>query len=84
MVFIDANKRSYPEYLKAIIRKIRPGGLVIADDAFADRSFPEGSDCDNDAQLRGIHAYNKALGRAPTFFSVFIPTETGLMISIKK
>jgi caffeoyl-CoA O-methyltransferase len=85
MVFIDGAKKSYPNFLKGIVRKIRSGGLVIADDAFADGLFKEDSDqVDNDAQLRGIHTYNKAMGKASTFFSTFIATETGFMVSVKK
>lgn len=85
MVFIDGAKKSYPDYLKGIVRKIRSGGLVVADDAFADGLFTEGSDHDdNDAQLHGIHTYNKAMGKSSAFFSTFVSTETGLMVSVKK
>lgn len=35
MIFIDADKKSYPDYLKACFPLLRPGGLLVADDAFA-------------------------------------------------
>lgn len=34
MVFIDADKRPYPEYYARSIRLVRPGGLVLLDNAF--------------------------------------------------
>lgn len=82
MVFIDAEKSAYPEYLKAVAPKLRRGGLIVADDAFAEGVFAS-SDEVNDAELRGIHAYNRALARAPAFFSSLIPTRAGLMVSVK-
>ena len=84
MVFIDGDKKAYPDYLKAIVRKVRSGGLIIADDAFADSDFTEGGHDDNDAQQRGIQRYAKAMGKTTNFFSAFVATDTGLMLSVRK
>ncbi len=34
MVFVDADKESYPDYLRWARRALRPGGLLAADNAF--------------------------------------------------
>jgi predicted O-methyltransferase YrrM len=31
MVFIDADKKSYPEYLRLSLQLLRPGGIIVAD-----------------------------------------------------
>ncbi len=31
LVYIDGDKREYTEYYNIVIRKIRPGGFIIAD-----------------------------------------------------
>ena len=31
LVFIDADKRTYPEYLEAVVPMTRPGGLIVCD-----------------------------------------------------
>lgn len=83
MAFIDGNKADYPSYLKALARKLRCGGLLIADDAFADGSY---SDAGGDVAraATGIHAYNHTVARSSHFFSALIPTETGLMVSVRR
>ncbi|MET8628882.1 O-methyltransferase [Kitasatospora sp. NPDC004669] len=85
MAFIDADKKSYPAYLKAVYPLLEPGALLIADDAFAEGDFSAESEADADPEreTKAIHAYNRAVCRSPRLFSAFIGTENGLMVSYK-
>ncbi|WP_299694193.1 class I SAM-dependent methyltransferase [uncultured Tateyamaria sp.] len=84
MVFVDGAKHDYPNYLKHAFRALKPGGLLIADDAFAQADFAaaEGLD-DNDVELRGIETYNRVVGRSPKLFSAFLGTTNGFLVSRK-
>ncbi|MET9730312.1 O-methyltransferase [Streptomyces sp. NPDC006458] len=86
LVFIDADKKAYPDYLGHCYPLLEPGGLLIADDAFAQGDFTaeraEGSDEDREA--RAIHRYNRAVGRSARLFSAFVGTENGLLVSVKE
>jgi predicted O-methyltransferase YrrM len=84
LIFIDGEKKAYPDYLKVCFPVLRKGGLLIADDAFAlgDFSAETGED-DPGASAAGITAYNRAVARAGTLHSAFVGTETGLMVSVK-
>jgi caffeoyl-CoA O-methyltransferase len=85
MIFIDADKRSYPDYLRLSHRILKPGGLLIADDAYADADFSrqlEGSDNGVEA-IRAINTYNRAVVRSPMFFSALFGTANGLLVSRK-
>ncbi|CQR66120.1 O-methyltransferase [Streptomyces leeuwenhoekii] len=86
LVFIDADKKSYPDYLKLCYPLLEPGGLLIADDAFAQGDFTaervEGSD--EDREVKAIHQYNRAVGRSTRLFSAFVGTESGLLVSVKE
>ncbi len=85
MLFIDADKASYPAYLKAAYPLLAPGGLLIADDAFADGDFSaENGERGEPGRHPGITTYNRAVGRSPQLFSALVPTGTGLMISHKE
>lgn len=85
LLFIDADKRSYPDYLKLCFGLVRSGGLILADDAFALGNYGpehvEGSA--PDAEARAITAYNRAVIRSPRLFSAFVGTNNGLMASYK-
>ena len=44
LVFCDADKREYPEYLAAALRLLRPGGIVAFDNAlWAERERQRGA-----------------------------------------
>ncbi len=63
MVFIDADKPPYPDYLRMALRLTRPGSLIVADNAV------RGGDILNpavqDDGINGIRAYNTALADNP-------------------
>lgn len=86
LLFIDADKKSYPTYLKHGFPLVEEGGLIIADDAFAIGDFtaeePNGSD--DRLQKEGILAYARAVSRSPRLYSAFIGTVNGMMISRKE
>jgi predicted O-methyltransferase YrrM len=86
MIFIDADKKSYPQYLKAAFPLLEPGGLLVADDAFAVGDFTGESsgDADADREAQAIRSYARAAGKSPRLFSAFIGTDSGLMVSVKQ
>lgn len=83
MAFIDGAKADYPSYLKVLARKLRSGALLVADDAFAD-GYYDGARGGVAREATGIHAYNRAVAGSSHFFSALIPTETGLMVSVRR
>jgi predicted O-methyltransferase YrrM len=51
MIFIDADKASYPDYLKLSYPLLERGGLLIADDAFAQGDYSHEAGRDDQADL---------------------------------
>lgn len=86
LLFIDADKKSYPAYLKHGFRALEWGGLLVADDAFARGDFTgeAGPDPTEDREVRAIAAYARAVGRSPLLLSAFVGTENGMLISVKE
>lgn len=78
-VFIDADKRGYPEYLEWCTENVRPGGLVIADNAFKNGEVLEESD---DPGVRGIQEFNRRVATDPRFTSIVVPTRDGVAIAL--
>lgn len=83
-IFIDGEKRDYPLYLKLCTPLLTLGGLLIADDAFADGNFRHESDGDEAAAVEGIRKYTSYVFRSPKLFSAFIGTEHGMVVSCRR
>ncbi|MBM7771681.1 putative O-methyltransferase YrrM [Actinokineospora baliensis] len=85
MVFIDADKKSYPQYLKACFPLLRPGGLLVADDVAPGGDFSGESQpgVDPDREAAAIDTYVRAVGRGARLFSAFVGTGHGLLVSYK-
>lgn len=77
MVYIDANKRMYCQYLEAVAPRLRRGGFIVADNTLWGGKIAEGA---SDAQSRGIAAFNDLVARDPRFETVIIPLRDGLSI----
>jgi predicted O-methyltransferase YrrM len=78
-VFIDADKESYTAYLDAAMELVRPGGLIIADNAFRDGRV---LDDDPDEATRGVLAYNERVATHERLASTIIPIRDGLVVSV--
>lgn len=72
MVFIDADKQSYAEYLQWAVRLTHPRSLIVADNVWRGGSVtnPEA----DDAASQGIARFNAELVRNENLFSTIIPT----------
>ena len=54
--FLDADKKSYPQYLEQALRIVRKGGLVLVDNAFAFGQLFEEKPSDSEAGA--VQAFN--------------------------
>ncbi len=83
LVFIDANKRHYCEYYDLIFDKVRPGGLIIADNTLWDGKVLE-TPHPTDKQTIGIQAFNDMLAKDDRVENVILPIRDGLTLIWKK
>lgn len=77
--FIDADKESYLEYLDRSLELVRPGGLIIADNAFRGGRVLEQ---DPDEATRAIQAYNERIASHERLASTIIPIRDGVAVSV--
>jgi predicted O-methyltransferase YrrM len=81
LVFIDGDKREYIEYYNLAIEKVRPGGLIIADNVlWGGKALEKGT---RDPQARGIIEFNEMIRKQKNIEIVILPVRDGLML-IKK
>jgi len=81
-VFLDADSRSYPVYLKECLRIVRSGGLIMADNAFGyGRLLDHDAD---DPQVLAIREFNDLMAREPSLNGVIVPLGDGLWVAVKE
>lgn len=78
LIFIDADKRQYPDYLRQAIRLVRPGGYILADNTLWDGHVAD--DGRHDPQTEGVREFNRLAAADPTLETVIIPLRDGLSI----
>lgn len=80
LCFIDADKQSYPQYLDYAMRLVRPGGLILGDNAFLGGRVLDLSDpTDSAAAMR---AFNQRIATDSRLTSLIVPIRDGLSISV--
>jgi predicted O-methyltransferase YrrM len=80
LVFIDGEKREYPDYYRLAREKTRPGSLIIADDALWEGKVLAPTD-NPDPRTAAILAFNDAVQRDPDVDNILLPLRHGLMIA---
>lgn len=85
MVFIDANKGGYAQYLDWAESAVRRGGLIVGDNTFlwgAVYDAPERENIGTGA-TRALKAFNQRLADPERFNSTLLPTSEGLTVAQK-
>jgi caffeoyl-CoA O-methyltransferase len=69
VVFIDADKEGYPEYLEWALRLTRPGSLILGDNTIRGGSVldPE------DASARATGEFNEKIAQDPRLSAILLP-----------
>jgi predicted O-methyltransferase YrrM len=84
LIFIDADKPSYPDYLTLAMQLTRPGTIILADNVIRNGRVLDAQS--TDASSRGARAYNAAIAMHPRLESIVLPiireNLDGLSISI--
>nr|WP_256257216.1 class I SAM-dependent methyltransferase [Streptomyces sp. MUSC 14] len=79
IAFIDADKDNYPAYYEEIVRRLRPGGLVVLDNVFLggrvlDPAYQQ-------AHHLAVRRLNDMITRDKRVHSVMLPVRDGVTIA---
>jgi predicted O-methyltransferase YrrM len=75
LVFIDADKEGYVEYLDLSLRLVRRGSVILADNTLRHGRVLE--DSPSDPSARGIKAFNERIATDPRLDSLILPIIRG-------
>ena len=82
IVFIDAMKSEYPEYLEHAKRLLRPGGVLLADNVLWSGKVADPLVDDEDTQ--GLRTFNETVKDDPDLASILLPIDDGLMAAVMR
>jgi len=83
LVFIDGDKRQYPEYYETVMPKMKPGGYIVADNILWNGKVVD-PDASADEYTQGILRFNAMVKDDPRTTQVVLPVRDGLMMVRKK
>ncbi|MEA1885734.1 MAG: O-methyltransferase [Bacteroidota bacterium] len=78
LIFIDGDKRQYPQYYKLAVEMLPKGGYILADNVLWDGKVVDPSD--NDPMTKGIRKFNRLVKEDQRVEKIIIPARDGLMI----
>lgn len=78
LVFIDADKVSYPMYYDLVMDKLNPGGIVLADNVLWEGKVLHTDTKERDTQA--IRMFNDKVQNDPRVENVLLPLRDGLMM----
>jgi predicted O-methyltransferase YrrM len=81
IVFNDIDKQQYPQAFKLAARKIRTGGLYVADNVLWSGKVARPREADNNT--RAILEHNRLLYESKEFFPTIIPLRDGVAVALK-
>lgn len=79
MAFIDGDKRTYMETYEMVLKILRPGGFILADNTLWDGHVLETPKA-ADRQTQGIESFNDYLTRDSRVEQVILPLRDGLTL----
>lgn len=83
MAFIDGDKRTYIETYETVLKLLRPGGFILADNTLWDGHVID-PHYQHDAQTQGIIHFNDFIAQEARVEKVILPIRDGLTIIRKK
>lgn len=85
LVFIDANKAAYIDYMHWAQKNLRVGGLIVADNVFLGGSVWGDSEGPFSAkQTQVMQDFNRQLLQDSQYMAAILPTDEGLLVACKR
>jgi caffeoyl-CoA O-methyltransferase len=82
LAFIDAEKAEYVDYFEQVMKLMRKGGLVIADNASAHGEVWQADPQENRDHTLAIRALNQRMATDPRLTSLLVPISDGMCVGV--
>ena len=79
MIFLDGEKREYPDYYNVLLDYLKPGGYMVADNTLWDGHVADSS-YDSDPQTAAVKRFNDMVVQDKRVEVAIIPIRDGLSL----
>lgn len=85
LLFLDADKENYLNYLDWALKNVRVGGMILADNAFAWGLVTQDEFVSAQAQSEGMNTkkFNETIASHSCLQTTILPTSEGLSVSVR-
>lgn len=84
LVFIDADKINYQNYYDLIFDKVRPGGIIIADNVIWSGKVVDKSQENADKDTQALQKFNQKISEDNRVQCLLLPIRDGIMVAQKR
>lgn len=79
LAFIDAGKRDYPHHFELVIERMRPGGVILADNVlWSGKVLKDPASYDMDTQM--LDTFNKKIQADERIENIILPVRDGITV----
>ena len=83
IVWMDAHKADYDAYFELCIDKVKPGGLILADNVLWDGKVVDQTALETDKDTMALHAFNDKIKSDKRVQALLMPLRDGILIMRK-
>jgi predicted O-methyltransferase YrrM len=84
LIFIDALKEEYPEYLRASVPLLKKAGMIVADNLLWGHAASQASGSKDPETTKAIRRFNEELLGHPQLNATIVPIGDGLGVAAKR
>jgi caffeoyl-CoA O-methyltransferase len=82
LVFIDAEKKGYADYLDAVLPRLKPRGWIVGDNTLLFGALSgDHPDAASAAAIASMKRFNETLADRTRFESLLLPTPEGMTVA---
>jgi caffeoyl-CoA O-methyltransferase len=78
LIFIDADKKSYPHYLKKSLEMLSPNGMIIIDNVLWSGKVTDDSESDETTTV--LKEFNNSIANDKSLYTTILPIRDGLYL----
>ena len=83
LIFLDADKANYPNYMEMVVPKLKRGGVLVADNVLWNGKVSDYQQKRDDIETKGIKLFSELVKKNSSLQTLLLPIRDGLMMCRK-